>query len=112
MPAEVDQPVVVVDVGAVVGVVVDVGAVVGVVADAPAVNVASKGTFSGLGNTTGTPFRVTTDPEAPMSRTRVPLAWMIWLSPVWIVPAHKVVPVAVEVAWIQHGSVDAVTFNW
>jgi hypothetical protein len=98
-----DQPVVAV---------VDAGAVVDVVADAPAVNVASKGTFNGVGSTTGTPFRVTTDPNAPMSRIMVPLAWMVWLSPVWIVPAHRVVPVAAEVAWIQHGCVDAVTLTW
>ena len=98
----------VLDVGAVVGVVV-VGVVV---VDAPGVNVASKGVVCGSGNTTGRPFRVTTDPDAPRSRIMVPLAWMIWLSPVWIVPAHKVVPVAAEVAWIQQGWVDAVTLTW
>jgi hypothetical protein len=54
------------------------GAVGGVVVpEAPGLNVASKGTTSGVGNTTGTPFTVTTDPNAPKSRLVVPLAWMI-----------------------------------
>ena len=93
--------------------VLGVAAVVGVVvAEAPGVNVASKGTTSGVGNTTGMPFTVTTEPNAPKSRLVVPLAWMIWLSPVWIVPENNVVPEAVEVSWIQHGCVDAFTVTW
>jgi hypothetical protein len=99
---------------------VDDGAVVEVEVDAPGVvvvvelevNVAWKGTFNGVGSTTGTPFTVMLVPDAPISRLMPPVPGMIWLEPAGMVPSNKVVPESVDWAWTQHGPVEVVTVNW